>query len=74
MPALDDQSACDIHFPYLGVLQPASNISEGQIGMTMQLIDPLLQPFQLKNITLRNRVVSTSHEPSYTEEGMPKRR
>ena len=42
--------------------------------MTTQLIDPLLQPFQLKNITLRNRVVSTSHEPSYTEDGMPKRR
>ncbi len=40
----------------------------------MQLIDPLLQQFQLKNVTLRNRVVSTSHEPSYTEDGMPKRR
>lgn len=39
-----------------------------------QLIDPLLQPFTLKNTTLRNRVVSTSHEPSYTEDGMPKRR
>ncbi len=42
--------------------------------MSHQLIDPLLQPFTLKNVTLRNRVVSTSHEPSYTEEGMPKRR
>jgi N-methyl-L-proline demethylase len=42
--------------------------------MTLQLIDPLLQPFRLKNVTLRNRVVSTSHEPSYTEDGMPKRR
>ncbi|ART72906.1 N-methylproline demethylase [Mycobacterium dioxanotrophicus] len=42
--------------------------------MTSQLLDPLLQPFQLKNIALRNRVVSTSHEPSYTEDGMPKRR
>jgi N-methyl-L-proline demethylase len=42
--------------------------------MTLQLIDPLLQPFDLKNTTLRNRVVSTSHEPSYTEDGMPKRR
>lgn len=47
---------------------------EGQIGMSHQIIDPLLQPFQLRNMTLRNRVVSTSHEPSYTEEGMPKRR
>ncbi|OBJ42035.1 N-methylproline demethylase [Mycolicibacterium mucogenicum] len=42
--------------------------------MAHQLIDPLLQPFRLKNMTLRNRVVSTSHEPSYTEDGMPKRR
>ena len=32
------------------------------------------QPFELKNLTLRNRVVSTSHEPSYTEDGMPKAR
>ena len=42
--------------------------------MSLQTIHPLLQQFQLKNLTLRNRVVSTSHEPSYTEEGMPKRR
>ncbi|HEX5325458.1 MAG TPA: NADH:flavin oxidoreductase [Acetobacteraceae bacterium] len=36
--------------------------------------DPLLQPFQLKHLTLRNRVMSTSHEPSYSEDGMPKDR
>ncbi|MGV9711854.1 oxidoreductase [Gordonia sp. NPDC003424] len=42
--------------------------------MSSQIIDPLLQPFTLKNVTLRNRVVSTSHEPAYTEDGMPKRR
>ena len=42
--------------------------------MNRQLIDPLLQPFELKNLTLRNRVVSTSHEPSYTEDGMPRER
>ncbi|PWL18331.1 N-methylproline demethylase [Falsochrobactrum shanghaiense] len=36
--------------------------------------DPLLQPFQLKNLTLRNRIVSTSHEPAYGEQGMPKDR
>src|SRR5215212_57319 len=51
-----------------------SEMLEGRFVMTLQLIDPLLQQFQLKNITLRNRVVSTSHEPSYTEVGMPKRR
>ena len=42
--------------------------------MTRQIIDPLLESFTLKNLQLRNRVVSTSHEPSYTEDGMPKDR
>ncbi len=36
--------------------------------------DPLLQPFQLKHLTIRNRFLSTAHEPAYTEEGMPKDR
>ncbi|MBL8579442.1 MAG: NADH:flavin oxidoreductase [Mesorhizobium sp.] len=36
--------------------------------------DPLLQPFQLKHLTLKNRVMSTSHEPAYSEDGMPKER
>ncbi len=36
--------------------------------------DPLLQPFRLKHLTLRNRFLSTAHEPSYTEDGMPKER
>ncbi|MDX6356730.1 MAG: N-methyl-L-proline demethylase [Streptomyces sp.] len=36
--------------------------------------DPLLQPFQLKHLTLRNRVVSTSHEPAFGEDGLPKDR
>ncbi|NNE24632.1 MAG: NADH:flavin oxidoreductase [Rhizobiales bacterium] len=34
--------------------------------------DPLLQPFQLKHLTLKNRLMSTAHEPNYTEDGMPK--
>jgi 2,4-dienoyl-CoA reductase-like NADH-dependent reductase (Old Yellow Enzyme family) len=38
------------------------------------LEDPLLQPFRLRHLTLRNRVVSTSHEPAYGEDGMPKDR
>lgn len=33
--------------------------------------DPLLQPFVLKHLTLRNRVFSSSHEPAYGEAGMP---
>jgi len=36
--------------------------------------DPLLQPFQLRHLTLRNRIMTTSHEPAYPEEGMPKAR
>ena len=36
--------------------------------------DPLLQSFQLKHLTLRNRIMTTSHEPAYPEEGMPKER
>ena len=33
--------------------------------------DPLLQPFRLKHLTLRNRILITSHEPAYPENGMP---
>ena len=36
--------------------------------------DPLLQPFQLKHLLLRNRIFSSSHEPAYSENGMPKQR
>ncbi|BDW97233.1 N-methylproline demethylase [Thalassospira tepidiphila] len=36
--------------------------------------DPLLQPYQLKHLTLRNRIMMTSHEPAYPEDGMPKDR
>ena len=36
--------------------------------------DPLLQPFRLKHLTIRNRLMSTAHEPAYTHDGMPKDR
>jgi 2,4-dienoyl-CoA reductase-like NADH-dependent reductase (Old Yellow Enzyme family)/thioredoxin reductase len=36
--------------------------------------DPLLKPFRLKHLTLRNRIMSTAHEPNYHEDGMPKDR
>ena len=36
--------------------------------------DPLLQPFKLKHLTLRNRLMTSSHEPAYPEDGMPKGR
>ena len=33
--------------------------------------DPLLQPYILRHLTLRNRIMSTAHEPSYAEDGLP---
>lgn len=36
--------------------------------------DPLLQPFQLKHLTLKNRILSTSHEPAYAKDAKPKLR
>ncbi len=36
--------------------------------------DPLLQPYRLKHLTLRNRIMITSHEPAYAEDGLPKGR
>ena len=42
-----------------------------EIGMSN---DPLLQPYQLKHLTFRNRIMTTSHEPAYAEDGMPKER
>ena len=36
--------------------------------------DPLLEPYRLKHLTLKNRLMITSHEPAYPEDGMPKQR
>jgi N-methyl-L-proline demethylase len=38
----------------------------------MTASDPLLQPYQLKHLRLKNRIITTSHEPAYPEDGMPK--
>ncbi|WP_304045935.1 NADH:flavin oxidoreductase [Jatrophihabitans endophyticus] len=40
----------------------------------MRAFDPLLEPFDLAHLRLRNRIVSTSHEPAYSEDGLPKDR
>jgi 2,4-dienoyl-CoA reductase-like NADH-dependent reductase (Old Yellow Enzyme family) len=40
----------------------------------MSTTDPLLQPFQLKHLSLRNRVLGTAHEPAYSEDAKPKER
>lgn len=36
--------------------------------------DPLLQPFTLKHLTIRNRIFSSAHEPAYSVHGMPTER
>jgi 2,4-dienoyl-CoA reductase-like NADH-dependent reductase (Old Yellow Enzyme family) len=36
--------------------------------------DALLKPFKIKNLTLKNRVISTSHAPSYGRDGKPAER
>lgn len=40
----------------------------------VRVFDPLLEPFELRHLRLRNRIVSTSHEPAYSEDGLPKDR
>jgi N-methyl-L-proline demethylase len=42
--------------------------------MLIRSTDPLLQPYRIKRLTLKNRIMSTSHEPNYSEDGMPKDR
>ena len=37
----------------------------------MRSADALMSSFTLKNVVLRNRIVSTSHEPAYSEDGLP---
>ena len=41
---------------------------------TAALRDPLLQPFRLKGLSLRNRIMSTSHAATIDEGGLPKER
>ena len=36
--------------------------------------DPLLRPLQIRNLRLKNRVMSAAHEPFYSEDGLPKKR
>ena len=35
-------------------------------------MDPLLEPFTLKHLTLRNRILSTAHAPSFQQDGHPR--
>ncbi len=36
--------------------------------------DPLLQPYTLKHLRFKNRLMLSSHEPAYCDDGMPKAR
>ena len=35
------------------------------------MYDALFEPFQLKHLTLKNRIISTPHGPAYADNGMP---
>ncbi|UEM07162.1 NAD(P)-binding protein (plasmid) [Skermanella rosea] len=47
---------------------------EQQKAHRISTSDPLLQPFQLKHLTLKNRLMSTSHASGLEEGGLPKER
>jgi N-methyl-L-proline demethylase len=56
-----------VQFPLMVLLRKSDHTD----GVSL---DPLLEPFTLGQTTLRNRVVSTSHEPAYADNGMPRDR
>ena len=58
---------------YFGLPQQAMTLTNTMTHhQTIQ--DPLLQPFQLRHLSLRNRIISTAHAPSYAENGHPRDR
>ena len=40
----------------------------------MSQFEKLFEPLKIKDVTLRNRIVSTSHSEVYAEHGMPTER
>lgn len=46
----------------------------GENNLNSASEDPLLQPYTLKHLTLKNRIMTTSHEPAYSEDGLPRER
>jgi N-methyl-L-proline demethylase len=71
--ALRGQSAALIVLAIFPRLRDDALLLENERAMSISN-DPLLQPFQLKHLTLKNRIMSTAHEPAYSEDGMPKDR
>jgi 2,4-dienoyl-CoA reductase-like NADH-dependent reductase (Old Yellow Enzyme family) len=49
-------------------------IEAASVNVPLRNNDPLLQPYELKHLRLKNRLMSTAHEPAYSEDGMPKER
>ena len=39
----------------------------------MNTRDPLMQPFRLKGLEFKNRIMSTAHAPGYAQDGKPKK-
>ncbi len=53
-------------------IHSVSKITMANASLTnSRTADPLLQPFAIRHLKLKNRVFSTSHEPGYSENGMP---
>ena len=50
------------------------NSDKGQLAEDLVSNDPLMQPFQLRHLTLKNRIISTSHAILYSVDGAPQER
>ena len=55
-------------------MQQQQNCGPGGGSTKSAAKDPLLQPFQLKHVLLKNRIMSTSHACGLEEGGLPKER
>ncbi|WP_046114339.1 oxidoreductase [Aquincola tertiaricarbonis] len=55
-------------------LHPAPAAAPPGTPPTPRTADPLLRPFQLRHLALRNRIISTSHASTLTENDFPQER
>ncbi|MCB1546473.1 MAG: hypothetical protein KDJ41_01270, partial [Hyphomicrobiaceae bacterium] len=51
---------------------PTNSLAEADVHSTRR--DPLLEPLKIRHLTLRNRIMSTSHACGLEEGGMPAER
>ena len=56
------------------LLPEARRVPQSETSSRQAVSDPLLQPFRLKHLTLKNRIMSTSHACGLAEDGMPSER